>query len=150
MKRTIFIMMMFAVCTALVSTEQTEPKKPVGEEIVGTGCVGECGETAGPSATIEYTVASGSNVLMIVKTVERGLCMDTGVYAFLFKNGKEVANGHINQKGDSIKTKAAPGDKIVAYALTYPLFNGIICIRLGELKFNLIKKNVGKKVSCLP
>lgn len=143
--------MVFFVCVILVSAEKTDAKKPASEEIVGSGCVGQCEGSVGTSATIEYTVESGSKkVLMIVKAVEVGLCRNTGVYAFLFKNGKEVANGRLANKDDSIQTKAEPGDKIVAYCTTYPLFNGIVCVRGGELKFDLIKKNTGKNTKCLP
>ena len=144
MKRNIFIIMMCVVCimcVALVSAEQAVPQKPVAGETVGSGCVGECGATA----KIEYTVDARDNVLMVVKTVETGLCTDTGACAFLFKNGKEAAYGHITKNGASIQTKAAPGDKIVAYSMTYPLFTGVVCISLGNLKFDLIKKNLLKK-----
>ena len=39
--------------------------------------------------------------------------------------------------GAFIQVKANPGDRIVAIVQAIPLFNGIACVRLGELEFNL-------------
>jgi hypothetical protein len=123
------------VCAALVSAREIVSQKPL---IVGKGCVGECGKTA----KIEYKVKATINKMMIARTVKTSLCPNTGAYAFLFKNGKEVAHGSITKKGASIQTEAAPGDKIVVYVMMYPLFNEIICIRLGELNFVLIQQDL--------
>lgn len=103
--------------------------------IVGKGSVGECGSTA----TIEYKFEGKIQKLMIVKTVETSLCPNTGAFAFLFKNGKEVTNGSITKLGSSIQAEAAPGDQIAVFVTLYPLFNETQCIRLGNLDFNLIE-----------
>ncbi|MCU0287377.1 MAG: hypothetical protein MUF15_13410 [Acidobacteria bacterium] len=149
MKRIVYIVLMFAVCPGII-VAQAVPQG-AGDQIVGSGCVGECDPSVGggESATIHYKVEGDRNVTMILRTTGTGLCKDSGVYAFLFRNGKVVANGHITSQGDSIQAKASPGDKIVAYCFIYPLFNDILCIRLGELRVDLIK-NSRKSSNYLP
>lgn len=104
-------------------------------KVVGKGCVGECG---GPN-NIEYVVESRINVMMVVRNVETSLCPNTGAFAFLFINGREAARGPITKDGSAIAAEAAPKDIVVVHVVTYPLYNGIQCIREGELKFNLIQ-----------
>ncbi|HLP62570.1 MAG TPA: hypothetical protein VK186_27270 [Candidatus Deferrimicrobium sp.] len=140
MKRPIFIII-WVVCVVLISGMQTVSQETAVEEKVGSGCIGEC---KAPTK-VEYTVNSKCNVLVIARTVETSLCPDMGVHIFLFKNGEEVGNGHITRKDDAIQTEAEPGDKIMAYIMTYPLYNGINCIRQGNLKFELFKKNIEKR-----
>jgi hypothetical protein len=135
MEITIVFIMMVVVCAALISAKEIVSQKPL---IVGKGCVGECGKTA----AIEYKVKAAINKMMIARTVTTSLCPNTGAYAFLFKNGVEVANGSITNEGAAIRTEAAPGDKIVVYVMTYPLFNKINCIRLGELNFVLVEHDL--------
>lgn len=135
MKRTVVFMMMLVVCTALVSAKDIVSQKPL---IVGKGCVGECGKTA----KIEYKVKATINKMIIARTVKTSLCPNTGAYVFLFKNGEEVANGSITKDGASIQTEAAPEDRIVVYVMMYPLFNKIKCIRLGELNFVLVERDL--------
>jgi hypothetical protein len=135
MRRAIVFIMMVVVCAALVSAKEIVSQKPL---IVGKGCVGECGKTA----KVEYKVKATINKMMIARTVKSSLCGNTGGYAFLFKNGVEVANGSITKDGASIRTEAAPGDKIVVYVMMYPLFNKIRCIRFGELNFVLIQQDL--------
>ena len=137
MNITIIFMIMAAVGVVLISAVENVPQKDLGL-IVGKGCVGECGKTA----AIEYKVDAKINKMMIARMVNTSLCPNTGAYAFLFKNGEEVANGRITKEGASIQTEAAPGDKIVVYVMTYPLFNKINCIRLGELNFVLIQQDL--------
>lgn len=137
MNITVIFMMIAAVGAALIFAEENVPQKNLGL-IAGKGCVGECGKTA----AIEYKVDAKINKMMIARTVKTSLCPNTGAYAFLFKNGVEVANGSITKEGVSIQTEAAPGDKIVVYVMTYPLFNKIRCIRLGELNFVLIQQDL--------
>jgi hypothetical protein len=137
MNSAVIFMMMAAVGAALFSAEENVPQKDL-DLIVGKGCVGECGKTA----AIEYKVKAAINKMMIARTVTTSLCPNTGAYAFLFKNGEEVANGSITNEGAAIRTEAAPGDKIVVYVMTYPLFNKINCIRLGELNFVLVEHDL--------
>ena len=137
MNITVIFMIMAAVGAALISAEGNVPQKDLGL-IVGKGCVGECGK----KAAIEHKVDAKINKMMIARTAKTSLCPNTGAYAFLFKNGVEVANGRITKEGAAIQTEAAPGDKIVVYVMTYPLFNEIKCIRLGELNFVLIQQDL--------
>lgn len=138
MKRMIIFFVVMMVCIVLVSAAEAVSRKP---PVVGKGCVGECGA----KATVEYKVKAKISKMMIIRSVKSSLCPNTGAFAFLFKNGEEAANGSITTEGASIQTEAAPGDKIVAYVITYPLFNGIMCIRLGELNFQLLEHDLVQK-----
>lgn len=104
-------------------------------KVVGKGCVGECGSTA----TVEYNVAAPTHINMLVKTVESSLCGNTGALAFIFRNGEEVAHGRLTGPGAMLQAEAAPGDQIVVFALTYPIPNEIVCVRQGNLDFEVIQ-----------
>ena len=73
--------------------------------------------------------------LMVLRTVDSTLCHNTGAVAMLVVNGKPVAQGDITKVGSSIQTASTvkPGDVVIAIVNTVPLFNGIICVRIGEL-----------------
>lgn len=104
-------------------------------KVVGSGCVGECGQTA----TVKYKVKTKSKKLFVLQTVKTSLCGNTGAYAFVSVNGKGVAKGDIAGKGTKLKFTARPGDRIVVFVTTYPLFNEITCIKLGKLNFGLLQ-----------
>ncbi len=72
---------------------------------------------------------------MVLRNVASTLCGDTGAVAMLVVNGKPVAQGNITKVGSSIQTPAAvgKGGVVVAIVHTLPLFNEIICSRIGEL-----------------
>ncbi len=106
--------------------------------VVGKGCVGECGATS----TIEYTVKSKIEIMMIVENVKTDLCPNTGAHAWIFVNGREAATGPITNLGSKINAPAKPGSKIIVHVVTYPLFNEIACVRLGELHYNLIQMDL--------
>jgi hypothetical protein len=36
---------------------------------------------------------------------------------------------------------AAPGDEISVYVATFPIPNGVMCIRLGELAFHVMQQD---------
>ena len=134
--------MFFIIMVCLVGMTLVLASEPVSTDpIVGKGCVGECGKTA----EVKYKVTASISKMMVVKTVNTSLCPNTGAFAFLFKNGKEVAQGSITKLNASLQTEAAPGDQIIVYVMTYPLFNGIVCIRLGELNFVLLEYDLEKK-----
>jgi hypothetical protein len=106
-------------------------KRPCVE--VGKGGVGE----SGASSLITHDVKSEISKLMVLRTVETSLCPNTGAAAMLVVNGAVEASGVITQQGSSIQAEAAPGASVVAIVHTLPLFNDIVCIRLGELSFRL-------------
>lgn len=68
---------------------------------------------------------------------------NTGAFALMFKNGYLAASGVITDDGASIQETAAPGDDIVVYVAMFPIPNEIICVRLGDLHFNLIQHDLG-------
>lgn len=102
-------------------------------EAVGKGGVGE----SGPSALITHQVTGTIQKLMVLRTTETSLCPDTGAVAILLVNGVPKAYGDITADGSSIQTTANPGEWVVAIVHTVPLFNGIVCVRLGELSVQL-------------
>ncbi|ETX01410.1 MAG: hypothetical protein ETSY1_07540 [Candidatus Entotheonella factor] len=106
--------------------------------VVGKGAVGE----NGPTAIVNYTVKAETEIMMLVKTVDTSLCPNTGAFALMFKNGMLVAHGVITDEGASIQNAADPGDDIVVYVATFPIPNEIVCVRLGDLSFNVIQQDL--------
>ncbi|MEM8929634.1 MAG: hypothetical protein AAGE94_00570 [Acidobacteriota bacterium] len=100
---------------------------------VGRGGVGE----SGSSHQVVHQVTGASPQLMVVRTVQTSLCGNTGAIAVLVVNGETKAHGNITADGASIQAEANPGDWVVAIVHTVPLFNDIVCIRLGELEFEV-------------
>ncbi len=100
---------------------------------VGKGGVGE----SGASSILVHQVTGKTSKLAVVRTLETSLCGNTGAVAVLVVNGVSAAHGNITAKGSSIQAEAKPGDWVVAIVHTVPLFNNIMCVRLGELYFGL-------------
>lgn len=100
---------------------------------VGRGGVGE----SGASTLILHQVTGTVQKLMVLRTTETSLCPDTGAVAVLVVNGVPSAHGDITAQGSSIQTTANPGEWVAAIVHAVPLFNGISCVRLGELSVQL-------------
>jgi len=100
---------------------------------VAKGGVGE----SGASRAVVHQVTGRTQQLMVLKTVESSLCGNTGALAVLIVDGQVQASGVITDVGSSIQTTADPGAWVVGLVHTFPLFNEIQCIRLGELYFEL-------------
>jgi hypothetical protein len=100
---------------------------------VGKGGVGE----SGASTFIAHQVTGEIQKLMVLRTTETSLCPNTGAVAVLVVNGIPRAYGNITAQGSSIQTTADPGEWVAAIVHTVPLFNEIVCKRLGELKVQL-------------
>ena len=100
---------------------------------VGHGGVGE----SGASTLILHQVTGRIQKLMVLRNTETSLCPNTGAIAVLVVNGKPKAYGNITAQGSSIQTTANPGDRVAAIVHTVPLFNEIVCVRLGELTVRL-------------
>ena len=96
---------------------------------VANGGVGE----SGASSFLLHTVGAATPKTMVLRTVELTLCQNTGAVAMLVVNGQPVAQGDMTGVGNAIQAAANPGDVVVAITHTVPLFNGILCVRLGEL-----------------
>jgi hypothetical protein len=109
-------------------------------EAVAKGGVGE----SGASSFLLRRLTAKIPKIMVLRNVESSLCGNTGAVGMLVVNGKPVAQGNITEVGSSIKTPATvgPGDVVVAIVHTVPLFNEIICIRLGELSVVLDECNL--------
>jgi hypothetical protein len=99
---------------------------------VADGSVGE----SGASSMVIHTVNAKISKLMVLRATDSSLCGNTGALAVLSAGG-QVAAGIITDPGSSIQLEAQPGDTVVGVVHTFPLFNEIICIRLGELHFRL-------------
>jgi hypothetical protein len=102
---------------------------------VAKGGVGE----SGASSLLVHKVGAKIQKLMVLRNVNSSLCPDTGAVAMLLVNGQPVAQGDITKVGSSIQTPATvkSGDVVVAIVHTVPLFNGVVCIQLGELSVAL-------------
>lgn len=99
---------------------------------VASGGVGE----SGASSMVIHHVEAKISKLMVLRTTETSLCPNTGAIAVLIA-GDQVAAGVITDQGSSIQLEAQPGDTVVGVVHTFPLFNDIACVRLGELHFRL-------------
>lgn len=109
----------------------SQKKRPC--ETVGKGAVGE----PGPSLLLDHRVEGRTTKMMVLRTTASSLCPDTGAVGVLAVNGLPRAFGDLTRVDSTIQTEAAPGDHAVAIVHTLPLFNGIHCVRLGELEVGL-------------
>jgi len=112
------------------------PKSKAGACVaVANGGVGE----SGASSFLLYEVKAKIQKLMVLKNVKSSLCPNTGAVAMLVVNGIPVAHGNITKAGSSIQTPGTVkrGDVVVAIVHTIPLYNQIVCVRLGELDVEL-------------
>lgn len=95
------------------------------------GGVGE----SGASSFLLHKLDAKIQKVMVLRNVDSSLCPNTGAVGMLVVNGNPVAQGDITKVGSSIQTPGTvgPGDVVAAIVHTFPLFNDIVCIRLGEL-----------------
>jgi hypothetical protein len=100
---------------------------------VAKGGVGE----SGASSFITHKIAGQTSKIIVLRTVDSSLCPNTGVVALLVVNGIHFTSGRITAKGSTLQTDAKPGDQVTVIVHTIPLFNEVMCIRLGELDFIL-------------
>ena len=100
---------------------------------VAKGGVGE----SGASTLLTHVVGGPTSKMIVLRTIGSSLCPNTGAVGVLSVNGIPVASGALTANGSSIQTEAAPGSHVAAVVHTVPLFNGIACIRLGELDLQL-------------
>ncbi|MDJ0704126.1 MAG: hypothetical protein QNJ46_12655 [Leptolyngbyaceae cyanobacterium MO_188.B28] len=109
--------------------------KAAPKSVVGTGCVGECGN----NVTVPYMVPKGISKVA-VKIEENSLCPNTDALAYITGSSIDPLVGpvFITDEGSSLMANVAAGDNIVLYVTLAPLFNGIVCIRLGTLNFHLV------------
>lgn len=98
---------------------------------VAKGGVGQPGE----SLLLLHKVEAKIQKLMVLRNFDSSLCGDTGAVAMLVVNGQPVAQGNITKVGSSIQTPdtVKSGDVVIAIVHTFPLFNEIVCVQLGEL-----------------
>lgn len=100
---------------------------------VASGGVGE----SGASSLVTHQVTAKISKLMVLRTTESSLCPNTGAVALLVVNGVVEAAGNVTAVGSSIQAEAPPGSWVIGIAHTFPLFNDIVCVRLGELSYRL-------------
>jgi hypothetical protein len=96
---------------------------------VAEGSVGE----RGPSTVLVHRVSSGPRRLMVLRTTRSSLCGNTGAVALLVVNGEPRVHRVLTEVGSSVEIEAGPRDRVVAIVHTIPLFNEIVCARLGRL-----------------
>ena len=102
-------------------------------KVVQKGGVGE----SGSSQTMIYQLTGALRKNVVLRNCESSLCPNTGACAVLLVNGEVAAINVITTEGSSVQVEAGPGDQIVAVVQSFPLFNAINCIRLGELSVEL-------------
>lgn len=100
---------------------------------VAAGGVGE----SGASSQVIHRIKGKISKLMVLRTTETSLCPNTGAVAILVVNGSIEAAGIITEEGSSIQAEARPGEWVIGIVHTFPLFNDVVCVRLGELSFRL-------------
>ena len=100
---------------------------------VSKGGIGE----SGASTILIHPVSAPIAKMMVLRTTQTSLCGNTGAIGVLVVNGDPVAHGNITAAGSSIQAEVQHGDTVVAIVHTVPLFNEIVCIRLGELHIEL-------------
>lgn len=100
---------------------------------VAKGGVGE----SGASAFLHHKVTSHHSKMMVLRCTDKSLCPNTGAVAMLIVNGVPEASGDITTVGSSIQHEVPAGANVCAVIHTIPLFNEVMCVRLGELNVHL-------------
>lgn len=101
--------------------------------LIGSGSVGE----TGASSHLCHKVGGAISKVIVLRRKDSSLCPNTGAVALLSVNGVPVATGSLTGQGSSIQAEAGPGDHVTAVVHTVPLFNNVVCVRLGTLEFQL-------------
>ncbi len=101
--------------------------------VLQKGGVGE----SGSNETMIYQLTGALRKNVVLRNVETSLCPNTGAYAVLIVNGEVASTSVITNEGSSVQVEAGPGDQVIAIVQSFPLFNEINCIRLGELNVEL-------------
>lgn len=101
-------------------------------KIVGSGGVGE----SGSYELLTHKVIDTIEKLVVVRPGDTSLCPNTGAAGMLLVNGQVVDQGILSNH-ELLQASAKNGDQVVAIVHTFPLFNAISCVRLGELSFTL-------------
>ncbi len=102
-------------------------------KVVGQGGVGE----SGSFELLTHSVDSPIQKIIVLRRGESSLCPNTGAVGILLVNGVVADQGILTAEAASIQTSVMPGDQVVAIVHSFPLFNSIACIRLGELNVTL-------------
>ena len=97
---------------------------------------GSVGESGTSSMSVHHVTAE-IDKLMVLRSVQSSLCPNTGAVGVLLVNGMPEATGKLTAVGSSIQAGVRPGDAVVSVVHTYPLFNNIMCVRLGNLYFTI-------------
>lgn len=108
-------------------------------KVVAKGGVGE----SGASSFLSHTVGGAISKIIVLRTVHTSLCPNTGAVGMLVVNGLPVASGELSVAGSTIQAEAASGAHVAAIVHTVPLFNRVVCIRLGELSVALEECELG-------
>jgi uncharacterized Zn-binding protein involved in type VI secretion len=101
-------------------------------QTVASGRVGE----TGASTLLVHEVEANLAKMMVVRKQDSSLCPNTGVIATLSVNCKPVACANLTDD-DPLSAEVQPGDTVTLIVHTIPMFNGIMCARLGDFDFQL-------------
>ena len=88
---------------------------------------------------VGYTVPKGIKKIT-VKIEENSLCPNTGAIGFITGSSVVGLVGpvFITDESTTLSADVATGDNIVLFVTLAPLFNGIVCVRLGTINFHLV------------
>jgi hypothetical protein len=100
---------------------------------VAKGAVGE----SGASTLLVHQVASRIPKLVVLRVTGSSLCANTGAIGVLAVNGVPVAQDALSKSHPTLQAEASDGDYVSACVYTVPLFNGVLCTRLGDLSVAL-------------
>ncbi len=100
---------------------------------VGKGGVGESGATQ----LLTHRVAGSDQKVIVLTVVESSLCANQSVVAAILVNGVAIMTKRLSAKGETLQTTVSSGTEVAAILHMVPLFNGIQCVRLGELSVEL-------------
>ena len=91
----------------------------------------------GASTLLIHTVTGPTSKMIVLRKASSSLCPNTGALAVLTVDGEAVASGNISSSHSLIQFEASAGSRVAAIVHTFPMFNGVLCVRLGELTVNL-------------
>lgn len=108
------------------------------KKVVAEGCVGECGSTAKIVYVVDNPNSSSVLVNLCLLNAKSSLCPNTGAIAVIYVNNTAIKKVDITKVGSGTTFTAKNKDVVTVVVSTYPINNGIICVRLGELIFDLM------------
>jgi hypothetical protein len=100
---------------------------------VGSATVGQ----SGLFGILSHTVQGPTRKLMVLRTVQSGLCPSHGAVATLTIDGVLAGTQDMSTGGGILQAEAAPGAMVLAAIALVPKNNGVLCVQLGDVTVRL-------------